>query len=159
MIYEYIRVIFQYHKMDVECAVMSLIYIERFLEITNITMDASNWRRIILAAIIVSDKVWEEHAVWTQDFLHVFNDFITVQDLNYLELQFLGLVRYHLAITASTYATYYFELRGFSKEESKLPPRPLKKKAARRLEVCYITFYIFLSGIYFNTFVYRDNPV
>jgi len=133
-IYEFMRIIFQYYKMDVECSIMSLIYVERMLEITNMTIDATNWRRIILAAIIVASKVWQDYAVWTQDFLQVFNNYITVQDLNNLELKFLGLIHYRLAISASTYAKYYYELRTYSHNEAKLPPKPLDKITAKRLE-------------------------
>jgi len=133
-VFEYMRIIFQYYKMDVECSIMGLIYIERMLEITSMTIDATNWRRLILAAIIVASKVWQDYAVWTQDFLQVFNNYITVQDLNHLELKFLELIRYRLAISASTYAKYYYELRSYSGNEEKLPLRPLDKVTSKRLE-------------------------
>lgn len=133
-VYEYMRIIFVYYKMDVECSIMSLIYVERMLEITSMTIDATNWRRIILAAIIVASKVWQDYAVWTQDFLQVFNNYITVQDLNVLELKFLELIRYRLGISASTYAKYYYELRAYSGNEEKLPLRPLDKITSKRLE-------------------------
>eukprot|EP01111_Echinosteliopsis_oligospora_P010471 TRINITY_DN3263_c0_g1_i1.p1 TRINITY_DN3263_c0_g1~~TRINITY_DN3263_c0_g1_i1.p1 ORF type:complete len:611 (-),score=130.66 TRINITY_DN3263_c0_g1_i1:43-1875(-) len=133
-VFIFLKTIFEFQRMDVECVVMCVVYIERLLELTALTMDRTNWRRVCLGSIIVSSKVWEDLAVWNQDFLEVFHNSVTGRELHQLELQFLGLVQYRLAIPASTYAKYYFELRAFSHEDSKLPRRPIDKEGAAKLE-------------------------
>lgn len=127
-VHTFLKGIFDFQKLDVECAIMSLIYIERLLEITKMTIDASNWRRVLLGSLIIASKVWEDLAVWNQDFLSVFNNTIPVTDFNQLELQFLHLSQYKLTITASTYAKYFFHLRVFSTKEGNVPSRPLNRE-------------------------------
>jgi len=127
-VHTFLKGIFDFQKLDVECAIMSLIYIERLLEITKMTIDASNWRRVLLGSLIIASKVWEDLAVWNQDFLSVFNNTIPVTDFNQLELQFLHLSQYRLTINASTYAKYFFHLRVFSTKEGNVPIRPLNKE-------------------------------
>jgi len=133
-IYKFLSVIFKAERLDSECAIMCLAYIERIIALTGLTMDPTNWRRIVLSALILASKVWEDQSVWNVDFLPVFDN-LTAQDLNKLERQFLALLQYNVSLTASLYAKYYFELRTFSKLDSEhFPLQPLDKLNAKRLE-------------------------
>jgi hypothetical protein len=133
-IYKFLSMIFKAERLDSECAIMCLAYIERIIELTGLTMDPTNWRRIVLSALILASKVWEDQSVWNVDFLPVFDN-LTAQDLNKLERQFLALLQYNVSLTASLYAKYYFELRTFSKLDSEhFPLQPLDKLNAKRLE-------------------------
>jgi len=133
-IYKFLSMIFKAERLDSECAIMCLAYIERIIALTGLTMDPTNWRRIVLSALILASKVWEDQSVWNVDFLPVFDN-LTAQDLNKLERQFLALLQYNVSLTASLYAKYYFELRTFSKVDSEhFPLQPLDKLNAKRLE-------------------------
>jgi hypothetical protein len=133
-IYKFLSMIFKAERLDSECAIMCLAYIERIIALTGLTMDPTNWRRIVLSALILASKVWEDQSVWNVDFLPVFDN-LTAQDLNKLERQFLALLQYNVSLTASLYAKYYFELRTFSKLDSEhFPLQPLDKLNAKRLE-------------------------
>jgi len=133
-IYKFLNMIFKAERLDSECAIMCLAYIERIIALTGLTMDPTNWRRIVLSALILASKVWEDQSVWNVDFLPVFDN-LTAQDLNKLERQFLALLQYNVSLTASLYAKYYFELRTFSKLDSEhFPLQPLDKLNAKRLE-------------------------
>ncbi|EGC30051.1 hypothetical protein DICPUDRAFT_158283 [Dictyostelium purpureum] len=133
-IYRFIRDIFKAEKLDPECAIMCLAYIERIITFTGITLSALSWRRITLSALILASKVWEDQSVWNVDFLPVFDN-LTAADLNNLERQFLAMLQYNVSLTASVYAKYYFELRNFSKLDSnQFPLKPLDKSGVRRLE-------------------------
>lgn len=133
-IYKFLSMIFKAERLDSECAIMCLAYIERIITLTGLTMDPSNWRRIVLSALILASKVWEDQSVWNVDFLPVFDN-LTAQDLNKLERQFLALLQYNVSLTASLYAKYYFELRQFSKLDiQQFPLQPLDKLNAKRLE-------------------------
>eukprot|EP01113_Clastostelium_recurvatum_P023548 TRINITY_DN2809_c0_g1_i3.p1 TRINITY_DN2809_c0_g1~~TRINITY_DN2809_c0_g1_i3.p1 ORF type:complete len:400 (+),score=102.33 TRINITY_DN2809_c0_g1_i3:254-1453(+) len=133
-IYQFISTIFKAERLDPECAIMCLAYIERIISLTGITMDPSNWRRVVLSALILASKVWEDQSVWNVDFLPVFDN-LTAADLNKLERQFLALLQYNVSLNASLYAKYYFELRTFSKlDPQNFPLQPLDKLNAMRLE-------------------------
>lgn len=134
-IYEFIKFIHEYERMDCECMIMSMAYIDRLLDSTSITMDTTNWKRIVLAACIVALKAWEDLAVFNNDFLGCFDGKVTVKDLNFLEMQFLHLIQYSVFLKASSYATYYFELKSLStKADSSFPLVPISKEKASELE-------------------------
>jgi hypothetical protein len=133
-IYQFLNTIFKAERLDSECAIMCLAYTERIIALTGLTMDPTNWRRLVLSALILASKVWEDQSVWNVDFLPVFDN-LTAQDLNKLERQFLALLQYNVSLTASLYAKYYFELRQFSKLNAEhFPLQPLDKLNAKRLE-------------------------
>jgi len=52
-----------------ENCVMALAYIERLVALTNVTLHPTNWRRIVLAALLLASKVWEDLAVHNRDML------------------------------------------------------------------------------------------
>jgi hypothetical protein len=133
-LYNFLNTIFKAEKLPSECAILCMAYIERLIRLTNITLYASNWRRIILSALILASKVWEDQAVWNVDFLSVFPN-VDVNDLNKLEKFFLRLVRYNVSLKASEYAKYYFELRELAEKDSRqFPLSPLTTTGAERLE-------------------------
>jgi len=134
VIYKFLAMIFKAERLDAECGIMCLAYVERMITLTGLTLDPVNWRRIVLSALILASKVWEDQSVWNVDFLPVFDN-LTAQDLNKLERQFLALLQYNVSLTASLYAKYYFELRTFSKLDSThFPLQPLDRLNAKRLE-------------------------
>jgi len=134
VIYKLLAMIFKAERLDAECGIMCLAYIERMITLSGLTMDPSNWRRIVLSSLILASKVWEDQSVWNVDFLPVFDN-LTAHDLNKLERQFLALLQYNVSLTASLYAKYYFELRTFSQVDSAhFPLEPLDKMNAQRLE-------------------------
>jgi hypothetical protein len=115
---EFIGLIFQGEQLSAECAVMSLAYIDRLISLTeNFYLHACNWRRIVLGAIVLASKVFEEQAVWNVDFLSVFPD-LSISDLNTLERQFINAIQFMVTLKSSVYTKYYFELRSLSDEES-----------------------------------------
>jgi len=134
-VFGFVKFIYVYERMEPECIIMCLAYIERIMEYTNVTFDISNWRRITLASWIVSLKAWEELAVYNLDFLGCFDGKVTVRDLNLLEMHFLNLIQYNVYLKASDYAKYYFELKNYSKfDESRFPLKPLSKEKGSVLE-------------------------
>jgi len=133
-IYKFLSAIFRAEKLPVECGILCLAYIERIIATTKVTICSSNWRRIILSALILASKVWEDQAVWNVDFLNVFPT-LNVGDLNLLERETLDLLQYNVSMHASMYAKYYFELRDLSDlPQNAFPLKPLDKERARLLE-------------------------
>jgi len=135
VIEDFLLDIFQGQEMSAECGVMSAVYIDRLILLTGITLHASNWRRILLGALLLSSKVWEDLAVWNVDFLNLFPN-LTLKDLNHLEREYLMALNYSVALNAGEYAKYYFKLRELSDitETGFFPLKPLDAKGAYLLE-------------------------
>jgi len=131
---EFLFTLFLGQDLSAECGVMTAAYIDRLHKLTGITIHASNWRRIVLGALVLSSKVWEDLAVWNVDFLTVFPN-LNLQDLNRLEREYLSCLQFTVSLTSSVYAKYYFELRALSdKTEEHFPLKPLDAKGASQLE-------------------------
>jgi len=134
-VFDFVKTIFVFERMDPECVIMCLAYVERLLEITKMTMDTTNWRRVVLAGFIVALKAWEELAVWNQEFIACFKGYVTIKDLNMLESQFLNLIQFNAFLKGSMYAKYFFELKQFSAKGDKSQLQPLTKDKAKLLKV------------------------
>ena len=132
-IFKYLRVIYKKTRMQPECLVMTVSYVEKALAHPGVLLTLHTWRRITLAALIVADKVFEDYAVWNADFLALFPQ-STIADLNQLEREFLNSMHFETAFKASDYAKYYFALKELSNNKEILPSRPLSQDQADRLE-------------------------
>ncbi|ORY48233.1 hypothetical protein BCR33DRAFT_61740 [Rhizoclosmatium globosum] len=118
-IYKFLDCIFQAAELNVECAVITLVYIERMLINTGITLHSCNWARIVLGGLLLASKVWDDHAVWNVDFCQIFPD-IEVKDLNELERWYMSAIQFNVSVKASVYARYYFELRDLLDTEMRI---------------------------------------
>jgi len=131
----FLRSIYDTEDLSAECAVMVLIFIERLISFSKITVDGTNWRRVCFGAIIVASKVWEDTAVWNSDFKSVF-PLLQLKDLAKLEREFLRLLDFNVAIKSSVYAQYYFSLRKVAeRNEINFPLQPLTNAQEDKLEV------------------------
>lgn len=132
-IYSFLSSIFKAMNLNAECAIVCLVYIERLVVLTGVTLHATNWKRILLSTLILASKVWEDLAVWNADFLHLFRG-LSVAHLNELEKYLLNYLQFNVTVKASLYVKYYFDVRELAPPESTDTFTPLNKEAASRLE-------------------------
>ncbi|XP_044287793.1 cyclin-Y-like protein 1 isoform X4 [Varanus komodoensis] len=110
------------------------VYLERLLTYAEIDICPSNWKRIVLGAILLASKVWDDQAVWNVDYCQILKD-ITIEDMNEMERHFLELLQFNINVPASVYAKYYFDLRSLADDNNlSFLLEPLSKERAQKLE-------------------------
>jgi len=118
--------------LSAQVGIMAIHYIDLLIHKTGLSITSVNWRRLLLCALMIADKVWEEDIVCNADYQSDTYPLLTVEDLNALERQFLSLLEFKLQLKSSVYAEYYFALRSLSGLEC-FPSRPLDKKSVKLL--------------------------
>ena len=116
---------------------MGMAFLKKLTDIKTFGLYCFSWRRIVLSVLILGCKIWEEQAVWLQDFVgdEGFKA-LTIQDLGQLEAQLLALLEFdvNFVFYAQGYASMYFELHAQSNIVSG-NKQPLTKEAAEKLEL------------------------
>jgi len=92
-----------------ECIIILLIYVERLLE-GGVMLMSFNWKPVLLAALLVSAKMWEDKCRWNVEFVRVVPEY-TVMAINQLETEFCRFLDFRFHINGADYARYYFRLR------------------------------------------------
>ncbi|XP_055926515.1 cyclin-Y-like protein 1 [Argiope bruennichi] len=142
-IYRFVRTLFNAAQLTAECAIITLVYLERLLTYAEIDIVPSTWKRIVLGAILLASKVWDDQAVWNVDYCQILKD-ISVEDMNELERQFLEMLQFNINVPASVYAKYYFDLRSLADQNDvSFPTEPLSKERAQKLEAMSLA----MSGV------------
>lgn len=102
-----------------ENAVLTAIYIERFLAAKKYILQPTNWARIVVGGVILATKVWDDHAVWNIDFCQIFPD-VHVSDLylmltrNNLESFYLEAIGFNINVGFSLYFEMYHRLKEYT---------------------------------------------
>jgi len=134
-----IKNVFKIGQLAPESLIMCVAYLNRITASSTLTFTPANWKRLLLASLILASKVWEDQAVWNVDFLDLF-PLATPYDLGQLEKQLLTLLGFDVTIKASEFAKIYFDLRSHNnqqceEDEDFLELKPLDKDGERELEL------------------------
>nr|XP_021527954.1 cyclin-Y-like protein 2 [Aotus nancymaae] len=131
VIFRFVRPLFKALRLTAEFAIVSLIYIERLVSYVCIDICPTNWRRIVMGAVLIAAKAWNDAALWNEDF-----DSVAVEEMNELERQFLKLIDYNIQVPGSIYTKYYFDLHTLAHDHSLyLPVYLLDRERIWKLEV------------------------
>jgi len=101
--------IFTSKDLSTECAVTAVAYVDRLHQVSGIKLNQSNWRKISFISILEADKVLRDKLVWNEDYKDLISD-IDLFELRKLERAFLKYIEFHLTLSQSDYAKYYFDL-------------------------------------------------
>ncbi|XP_021107846.1 cyclin-Y-like protein 1 [Heterocephalus glaber] len=133
-IYRFIANIFNATSLPTEGAIITLVFLERLLSYAEIDICPTNWRRIVLGAILLTCKDWDDETLWNVEFCRIFKD-VTLEDINELERHYLDLLKFNVKVPVSVYAKYYFDLRSLAYDTGLCyVPVPLTKERPQALE-------------------------
>jgi len=111
------------------------VYINRLIAFTEIPLQQTNWRPILLCSLLVAQKVWDDYYLSNKNFAF-FYPFFSTKEIKKMEEKFLEFIQYNVTIKSNLYAKYYFELRTLYKDKEKeFPVKPLNKEDAENLEI------------------------
>ena len=137
------RDVFSRAQMESDCIIISLIYVERLIKVTDgaLRPRISNWRSILFSCMVMASKVWDDLSMWNADFSHTCPAGVEFQlsRINELEIAVLSALQYKVKVPAGEYAKYYFLLRsmliksGLGSEDLKAI-NPLDVEGAKQLQ-------------------------
>lgn len=107
-----------------EVVVLSAIYIERLLHRNHrLYLTPQNWRPLLVAALHLASKTWEDVHAWNADFLVYLHGVVGVhypaRKLHALEFKFLDGIDYRMEVTGELYFRYFSALL-----DADQPPTP-----------------------------------
>ena len=151
-ILRFIEGIFKRARFSPECNIIALVYINRVISTTSLPLHPRNWKAVVLVALLLAQKVWDDRCVALSSFSQHLPDFPLMR-MRLVERKFLELLQYRATVTQALYTRYYFELRAlFEKlleQESvsrEFPLKPMAMWQARKLELCSDSFGLCTRG-------------
>jgi len=130
----FLKFLFFKQSLSPHVGVMAIHYVDQLINRKGLLVTPATWRRVLLCALLVADKMWEEDIVCNSDYCNDSFPNLTVGDINRLEREFLSALDFKLVLKASVYAEYYFALRSIDGMEN-FPSKPLNKETAQKLAI------------------------
>ena len=139
---EFYREFYQRSQMEFDAIIMSLIYVERLIKLTNGAVMPSpyNWASVVFSCMVLASKVWDDLSMWNIDFSNVsVNSGVlspfSLKRINELELAVLACLNFAVAIPGSEYAKYYYLLRSMMIRGGLLDPFAAKQQLSTDLTI------------------------
>lgn len=130
---EFMNALFECGQFSIECCVVSLVYINRFISVSEFPLQPTTWRPLVLCSLLVAQKVWDDKYLSNADFAYIY-PFFTNEEVNRLELKFLEFIEYNVNVKQNVYVRYYFELKNLFKTDDSFPLQQLTKEKAHQME-------------------------
>ncbi len=106
----FIEALYNCVQFSSECCIISLIYINRIIALTGLSLQNTNWRPLIFVSLMISQKIWDDKYLSNGDFSYIY-PFFEKSQLNILEMKFLEMIQYNVYVKLSVYMTFYLELK------------------------------------------------
>jgi len=108
---KFLTLIFTRLKLNTECSIIALIYVDRLSNTRDVPLTTRNWQTILIASILSASKIWDDLGTWNIEFADLFPH-LGKKHINDLETTFLKALEYRLMVSGVDYAKYYYALRG-----------------------------------------------
>lgn len=109
-VYTYFNDIMANFQLEQECAVITLIYLKRFTDVSKVSMTPDSWQRLAITAMMLASKVWDDESYENREFSQLC-PLYTIDEINSFEKVFLRGLKYDVSVKGSEYASTYFLLR------------------------------------------------
>ena len=113
----FIEALYNCVQFSAECCIISLIYINRIIALTGLSLQTTNWRPLVFVSLMISQKIWDDKYLSNGDFSYIY-PFFEKSQLNVLEMKFLEMIQYNVYVKLSVYMTFYLELKTLVFEEN-----------------------------------------
>ena len=100
--------LYRYSKCSVECLVLALIYIDRFIQSSGIQVNSLTVHRILLTSVVLAAKTYDDNFYTNTHYARVGG--VPVEELNSLELEFLFGISFSLYVSCEEYQRYHAEI-------------------------------------------------
>ena len=105
---DYIERLYKYSKCSVECLILSIIYIDRFIQSSNIQVNSLTIHRVLLTSVVLAAKTFDDNFYTNNHYARVGG--VPVEELNCLEIEFLFTINFSLYVSCEDYQRYYQEI-------------------------------------------------
>ena len=105
----FMRHAFELAKFQPETCIVTLIFLNRFLNRTNIPLHSGNWKPIFIICLVLSQKMSDDTPLINKDFAIIYPA-ITAQTVNVLERSMITLLEFDLHIPLQTYINYFMDV-------------------------------------------------
>jgi len=139
--FAFLKQAFELAQWSPECHVISAVFIGRLLVNTDIVLHKRNWVNVVLIALLLAQKVWDDRCLPNSEFPSIWlqcgcETAPTKQQINRMECAFLGYLHYDVHVPRQLYTKYYFEMRALHPNPNlNFPLKPLTEEKCRMLEV------------------------
>ncbi|XP_051912353.1 cyclin-Y-like protein 1 [Hippocampus zosterae] len=131
--FEFIQTFQSCARFGPECCIVALVLINRFFNQSGSPLLPCNWRPLVLCALMLAQKVWEDKRMESMvDYSYIY-PFFSAHEINALEKKFLTLINFNVYIKRAVYVRYYFELRAVVKNDEDFP-QPIDTVTAAQLD-------------------------
>ena len=155
----FIEALYNCVQFSSECCIISLIYINRIIALTGLSLQNTNWRPLVFVSLMISQKIWDDKYLSNGDFSYIY-PFFEKSQLNILEMKFLEMIQYNVYVKLSVYMTFYLELKTLVQDEIvnkamsnydfKKSEHLIKPKVERKLRRNKSEGKFLISGEYYN---------
>lgn len=102
---KFLKFVIDQMELSTQVIVISLIYIELLMRTSKIEIRSINWKPLLLTAIILASKFWEDISYWNLDYVDGL-DLYSLQSINRMESEFLSLCGYNIFVSQERYLVY-----------------------------------------------------
>ena len=113
---DYLTRLSQFTKINESTIILILIYIDRIGKINKFVLTYRNIYKLILASMVIAIKYNEDNFYSSEVYAKLGG--LSVPELNYLEFQFLILIKFSLFIEKDLFNKYYYNLLSFQEEDN-----------------------------------------
>ena len=112
---QYLNRIFKYTKMEISSLIISIMYIDRFIQANNYILTYYNIYRLLLTSCLLSIKFNEDIQFNMKRYADIAG--IPVELLNKLEIVMFILIQYNLYVRDEDYITYFNYFSNYTKKK------------------------------------------